>query len=63
MIKQTHTVSTLEISDSAFNEIKKLLLDAGYDHVFLDNEELIDMHGIGLKRMDISSEKRPWLSF
>jgi hypothetical protein len=54
MIKQTHTLATLEVSESTFNEIKKLLLDAGYDHVFLDNEEIIDMQGIGIKKLEIS---------
>lgn len=43
----THTFATLEISAPAFYEIKKKLKDAGYDHVFVE-DNVIDMHGIGL---------------
>lgn len=43
----THTFATLEISTSAFDEIKKKLKDAGYDHAFVE-DNVIDMHGIGL---------------
>lgn len=53
MIKQTHTFATLVVSNSTFEEIKCLLLDAKYDHAFIDDgdDQIIDMNGIGLKRL------------
>ena len=57
----THTFATLEISQSAYDEIHNALAEAGYEHAFipgvLDDKrkphEVIDMHGIGLvKRGD-----------
>ena len=47
MLKQTHTVATMEISRAAYDEITQKLRAAGYDHVF--DGELIDMTGIGLE--------------
>lgn len=53
----THTYVTLEVSDAAFDEIKKKLEDAGYQHTFANAEgrlggpvALIDMHGIAIGR-------------
>lgn len=51
----THTYVTLEISDAAYDEIKKKLLDAEYDHVFGDDGEM-DMHGIALVKEKIEAE-------
>lgn len=49
MGKSTHTFAVLEISQAAFDEIARLLRDAGYDCFATDNERtVIDMHGIGL---------------
>jgi len=48
MIRQTHTVAELAISADAYDEIARLLTDAGYDHVFYDG--VMDMTGIGLTR-------------
>ena len=45
-IRASHTLATLEISLTAYEEIKKLLLEAGYDHAF--DGDMIDMTGIGL---------------
>lgn len=48
----THTYVVLEVSSSAYEEIKELLEKAGYDHVFHKESKdvtLIDMHGIALK--------------
>lgn len=49
-VKMTHTYAVLQISDSAFEEISKLLTKAGYtDHLHVDNgAPIIDMHGIAL---------------
>lgn len=52
MIRTTRTFSILEVSQNTFREIEKLLRDSGYDHVFIgdDDEIVIDMHGIALKK-------------
>jgi len=44
----THTFTILEISREAFDEIKKKLEKAGYEHTF-DGDDLIDMHEIALR--------------
>lgn len=50
----THTFATLPVSRSTYDEIKKKLKDAGYDHAFLkttrSDDDLIDMDGIALMR-------------
>lgn len=43
----THTYATLEVSKAAYDEIRKKLEDAGYQHAFHE-DGLIDMHGIAL---------------
>ena len=50
-LRSTYTYAILEVSDSAYKEIAKLLRDAGYHGSFQkeDGEECIDMHGIALK--------------
>lgn len=50
-LRSTHTFVTLVISPEAYEEIKQKLLAAGYNHSFVydfNDEETIDMHGIGL---------------
>lgn len=49
-LKQTHTYVTLEVSETAYDEIAKTLRDANYHHVF-NAEGEIDMHGIALVKM------------
>jgi hypothetical protein len=50
-LMMTHTFATMEISDSAYNEIVKILRDVGYyDHVANYADGALDMHGIGLVR-------------
>lgn len=47
----THTYAILKVSQAAYDEISKLLRDAGYDHVFHEERPegvVIDMHGIAL---------------
>lgn len=60
----THTFAVLEVSRTTFEEIAQKLRAAGYDHAFGHSEEnrklmdvgthphfdIVDMHGIGLKR-------------
>lgn len=48
-IRQTHTYAELELSQAAYNEIKRKLEDAGYQHAFME-DGAIDMHGIGVTR-------------
>jgi len=43
----THTFVTLPVSKSTWNEVAGKLLDAGYDHVFVE-ETMADMYGIAL---------------
>lgn len=47
-LTQTHTFATLEVSQTAFDEIEKKLREADYGHAFVDG--LIDMHGLALER-------------
>lgn len=55
-MRVTRTVASLEISDAAFEEIKGLLLGAGYGHVVIDGVS-IDMHGIALVRRPRPAEQ------
>lgn len=47
MIRSTHTLAELQISEAAYKEIEAAFKAAQYDHVFLD-DGMIDMTGIGL---------------
>lgn len=51
----THTYALLEISAGAYDEIAAKLRAAGYDHAFNADGE-IDMHGIGLEKVEKSEE-------
>jgi virulence-associated protein VapD len=42
----------LEVSDDTYNEIRRLLKAAGYDHAF-GQDGTIDMHGIGLVKQQV----------
>lgn len=47
----THTYAILEVSETAYEEIKAKLEAAGYQHAFHEDREhgvVIDMHGIAL---------------
>lgn len=51
----THTYAVLQVSREAYEEIRRLLQQARYDHAFigkdaLDPYEVIDMHGLALQR-------------
>ena len=45
---KTYTYVKLQISKLAFDEIKKKLTEAGYEHCFSD-DGCIDMHGLSLE--------------
>lgn len=56
----THTYVVLQISKRAFEEIRKKLLEAGYQHAMHDDEEhgvLIDMHGLAIADQTHEPEK------
>lgn len=46
--RSTHTIAELDVTASTYDEIHRLLTDAGYTHAFRDG--VIDMTGIGLTR-------------
>jgi hypothetical protein len=54
VIRQTHTFAELDVSPSAYDEIRAKLEEAGYEHAFIGS--VIDMHGIGLVRPDTQPE-------
>ncbi len=47
----THTYAILEVSQATYDEIKKKLQDAGYQHQIYqdDPDEIVDMFGIALR--------------
>lgn len=47
----THGYSILELSRPAFDEIRRKLKEAGYEHAF-EGEDTIDMHGIAVQDSD-----------
>jgi hypothetical protein len=51
MMRSTYTYAVLEVSEQAYQEIAKLLREAGYHGSFQkdDGQECIDMNGIALK--------------
>lgn len=50
MMRTTHTYSVLDLSEAAYQEIRRKLEHAGYSHAFHeeDGRALIDMHGIAV---------------
>lgn len=50
----SYTYAILEISEKAYNEIRKKLAAAGYEDQFGtdDGKEVIDMHGIAVKKKE-----------
>jgi hypothetical protein len=51
----THTLAKLELSKAAYDEIATKLIDAGYQHAFLE-DGLIDMDGIGVAPAEEAAE-------
>lgn len=47
-MRQTHTYSILQVSQSTYNEIRDKLKTAAYDHAFHE-DGIIDMHGIAIQ--------------
>lgn len=49
----THTYVFMQVSKRTYEEIKKKLLDAGYDQALQEDSErgiVLDMHGIALAK-------------
>lgn len=44
----SHTYAELPVSRATYEEIRRLLVDAGYHHALAHGDGAIDMHGIGL---------------
>ena len=51
----THTYALLEVSEEAWEEIRKRLIEAGRRDVDKDGE--IDMHGIALVKEEVDREE------
>lgn len=52
-MRHTHTYVLLELSESAYEEIRKKMEEAGYQHAFIDNSDMpasprISMQGIAV---------------
>jgi hypothetical protein len=47
----TYTYAVLDVPDSVYQDIRRRLVEAGYEHVFdkCDGREVMDMHGIALR--------------
>lgn len=57
-IRQTHTYAELELSQSAYDEVSRKLVEAGYGHVFgvgHEHGDAIDMRGIGVTREETAT--------
>ncbi len=53
----THTYAIAEVSRSAYDEIRAILIDAGYQQAIHrdGNSEVLDMHGIALRaKVDVA---------
>jgi hypothetical protein len=50
-MRTTRTYAILEVTPEIYNQIRKLLAEAGYEHAFHGDRdgEVIDMHGIALQ--------------
>jgi hypothetical protein len=53
-MRTTRTCALLDVSPAVYDEIREKLKAAGYDEAFHrdDDREVIDMHGIALRRSD-----------
>jgi hypothetical protein len=64
MATGTRTFATLELSQSAYDEIERKLLDAGYGHFFNDGPgSPINMTDVWVTRESISSDGRQTIHF
>jgi len=53
VLRTTYTYAELVVSKECYDEVMRLLMEAGYDHAFhteSPGKVLIDMHGIALSR-------------
>jgi hypothetical protein len=52
----TYSIAYLELSETAYKEIELKLIEADYHHAFLTNG-VIDMSGIGIKKIENNNEE------
>ena len=57
----TYTHANLEVSESAYEEIRAKLLEADYRHAIDEKEHCIDMHGIALVKEQSGLPKTVWV--
>lgn len=48
--RSTYSFAELQVSQPTYDEIARKLRAGGWDHAFVADDDVIDMHGIGLKR-------------
>jgi hypothetical protein len=50
-MSRTHTFAIADVSQTTYEEVRRVLAAAGYDHAFLmsGDREVIDMQGIALR--------------
>lgn len=60
-MRSTHTYAVLEVSQTTYNEIRQLLVEAGYQHTFIleYDSEVIDMHGIAIQGVSKDMDTSP----
>lgn len=51
-LRATRTFAILEVPDDFYELVRKRLVEAGYDHALVNENdaECLDMHGIALRR-------------
>lgn len=62
-MRTTHTFVTLEVSEETYNEIYEKLAKAEYHQAFLENDTLIDMHGIALVKKQRTEQEKELAEF
>lgn len=62
-MSSTYTFVTLEVSQETYNEIYELLAKAEYHQAFLENDTLIDMHGIALIAKERTEKEKQLAEF
>lgn len=53
-LTHTHTLATMDLPTPVWNLIAGMMKQAGYDHVFIEDDggTIIDMTGIGVRACD-----------
>ena len=59
LLRTTYTYVTMELSPATYAEIRKILMDAGYNHAFHE-DGIIDMNGLAVKDDLNKAEYADW---